>query len=60
MTTATEKKTWTDEEFMALSGESDRYELINGELVNIGNSGMEHGYLASNLTIFLGGYSNPK
>ncbi len=26
---------------MALSGENDRYELIDGELVNMGNSGME-------------------
>ncbi len=56
MTTATKKKIWTDEEFMALSGESDRYELINGEPVSMGNSGMEHGYLASNLIVFLGGY----
>ena len=35
------EKIWTDEEFMALSGENDRYELIDGELVNMGNSGME-------------------
>ena len=56
MTTAAKEKIWTDEEFMALSGENDRYELIDGELVNMGNSGMEHGYLGSNLTIFLGGY----
>lgn len=56
MTTVTEKKVWTDEELMALSGENDHYELIDGELVNMGNSGMEHGYLSSNLTIFLGGY----
>lgn len=56
MTPATKERIWTDEEFMALSGENDRYELVDGELVNMGNSGMEHGYLASNLTIFLGGY----
>lgn len=56
MTTATKKKIWTDSEFMALPGENDRYELIDGELVNMGNSGMEHGYLASNLTVFLGSY----
>ncbi len=38
MSAVTDKKIWTDEEFMALSGESDRYELIDGELVNMGNS----------------------
>lgn len=54
MTIASERKIWTDEEFMALP-EDGRYELVNGELVNMGNSGMEHGYIASNLIIFLGG-----
>lgn len=34
MTPATKERIWTDEEFMALSGENDRYELIDGELVN--------------------------
>jgi len=56
MIVAVEKKVWTDDEFMALPKEGDRYELINGELVNMGNSGMEHGYLSSNLTVILGGY----
>ena len=51
MTIATEKKIWTDEEFMALPDDGDRYEIVNGELVNMGNSGMEHG----NLGTFLGG-----
>lgn len=46
MTVASEKKIWTDEEFMALP-EDGRYELVNGELVNMGNSGMEHGWIAS-------------
>ncbi len=41
----------TDEEFMALPDDGDRYEIIDGELVNVGNSGMEHG----NIGIFLGG-----
>ncbi len=54
MTIASERKIWTDEEFMALP-EDGRYELVNGALVNMGNSGMEHGYIASNLIIFLGG-----
>jgi len=44
-------KVLTDEEFMALPDDGDRYEVIDGELVNVGNSGMEHG----NIGIFLGG-----
>jgi Uma2 family endonuclease len=51
-TIASEQKIWTDEEFMALP-EDERYELVNGELVNMGNSGMEHGNIASNLSFFL-------
>jgi Uma2 family endonuclease len=43
MTVATEQKIWTDEEFMALPRDAKRYELVNGELVDMGNSGMEHG-----------------
>jgi Uma2 family endonuclease len=41
-----DKRTWTDEEFMALS-DGDRYELVNGELITVGNSGMEHGNLGA-------------
>jgi Uma2 family endonuclease len=56
MTIATEQAKskatiWTDEEFMALPDHGDRYEIIDGELVTLGNSGMEHG----NIGIFLGG-----
>lgn len=51
MTISTEKKVWTDEEFIALSKDGHRYELVNGELVDMGNSGMEHGGIGS----FLGG-----
>lgn len=47
MTISTENKVWTDEEFMALSAEGHRYELLNGELVDMGNSGMEHGGIGS-------------
>jgi Uma2 family endonuclease len=46
MTVSTEKKIGSDEEFLALSREGHRYELVNGELVDRGNSGMEHGYVA--------------
>jgi Uma2 family endonuclease len=51
MTVALEKKIWTDEEFMALPKDGNRYELVNGELIDMGNSGMEHG----NIGTFLGG-----
>ncbi|MBV9387741.1 MAG: Uma2 family endonuclease [Chroococcidiopsidaceae cyanobacterium CP_BM_ER_R8_30] len=50
MTIASERKISTDEEFMALP-EDGRYELVNGKLVNMGSSGMEHGAIGS----FLGG-----
>lgn len=48
---------WTDEAFMALSQDGDRYELVDGELRHMGNSGMEHGeigaYLAGLLAIYV-------
>ncbi|NJP09906.1 MAG: Uma2 family endonuclease [Leptolyngbyaceae cyanobacterium RU_5_1] len=47
MTISTEKKVWTDDEFMALSNDGHRYELVDGELVDMGNSGMEHGGIGS-------------
>jgi hypothetical protein len=46
MTISTEKKVWTDEEFMALSKDGHCYELVHGDLVDRGSSGMEHSYLA--------------
>lgn len=46
-----EPKVWTDAEFMALPQDGSRYELVNGELIDMGNSGMEHGEIGS----FLGG-----
>ncbi|MEP0921079.1 Uma2 family endonuclease [Leptolyngbya sp. FACHB-711] len=51
MTISTENKVWTDEEFMALSQDGHRYELVNGQLADMGNFGMEHGGISS----FLGG-----
>ena len=52
MIVASEKKILTDEEYMALpAGNGSHYELVNGELVDMGNSGVEHG----NIGIFLGG-----
>lgn len=53
MTVTPQKQVWTDEAFMALPEDSDRYELVNGELINMGNSGMEHGYIASILVSYL-------
>jgi Uma2 family endonuclease len=49
-------KTWTDEEFMALPDDGHHYEIINGELIDMGNSGALHGYVCSTLMILLGGY----
>ena len=51
MTVSADKKVWTDEEFLALSKDGHRYEIVDGELVDMGNSGMEHGDMGS----FLGG-----
>ena len=41
-----ETKVWTDAEFMALPDDGNRYELVKGELTNMGNSGALHGYIA--------------
>ncbi len=51
-----EKKIWTDAEFMALNEDGHRYEIVNGELIDMGNSGAKHGYVCSILMICLGGY----
>jgi Uma2 family endonuclease len=40
------QKNWTDQEFMALGRDGHRYEIVNGELINMGNSGAKHGYIA--------------
>jgi Uma2 family endonuclease len=41
-----ETKVWTDEAFMALPDDGQHYEIVNGELLNMGNSGAKHGYIA--------------
>jgi Uma2 family endonuclease len=51
-----EQKIWTDAEFMALNRDEHRYEIVNGELIDMGNSGAKHGYVCSVLMILLGGY----
>ncbi len=51
--TQLKSKEWTDEAFMALSDDGNRYELVNGELVNMGNAGAKHGYFVSLIHYFL-------
>ena len=43
----------TDEQFMSLPEDGNRYEYVDGELVIVANSGLEHGYLAVTLSCFL-------
>lgn len=56
MTVATEYKIWTDAAFMMLPSDGHRYELVDGEVVDLGNSGMEHGYIACILVSLLTGF----
>ncbi len=51
---ASEVKEWTDEAFLALPDDGHRYELVNGELVTMGNTGARHGYLSGKLMVLLG------
>ena len=46
----------TDEQFMALPEDDNLYEYVNGELIVVANSGVEHGYLALTLGYFLTGF----
>ena len=41
-----EKIIWTDEAFIALPDDGRCYEVVNGELIDMGNSGAKHGYIA--------------
>jgi Uma2 family endonuclease len=56
----TDKKVWTDEEFMALPKDGHRYEIVNGELVDMGNSGALHGYVCILLVAALANHVLPK
>ncbi len=56
----TEKKIWTDEAFMALPDDGQHYEIVNGELIDMGNSGALHGYICSLLLSALMSYVLPK
>ena len=51
---------WTDAEFMALPDDGHHYEIVNGKLVDMGNSGALHGYICSLLLVALGSYIVPK
>ena len=57
MTISTNVPVWTDETYMTLPKDGHDYELVNGELRDMGNSGMEHGeisaYLAGVLAIYV-------
>lgn len=55
-----EKKVWTDEAFMELPDDGHHYEVIDGELIDMGNSGALHGYVCSLLLAALMGYILPK
>jgi Uma2 family endonuclease len=51
---------WTDESFLQLPDDGHHYEIINGKLVDMGNSGALHGYICSTLMILLGSYIRDK
>ena len=40
------KKVWTDAAFMSLPDDECHYEIVDGELVVMGNSGALHGYIS--------------
>jgi Uma2 family endonuclease len=44
-------KTYTVEKFRALSENGKRYELVKGELVEMGQPGDEHGRISKDLII---------
>jgi Uma2 family endonuclease len=48
------KTSWLDSEYMELP---QRAELVDGKLINMANSGIEHGYIASTLIFWLMGWA---
>ena len=58
-TPTTTKKIWTDAELMALT-DGKCYELVDGELIDMGNSGALHGYTCSLLVMALMNYILPR
>jgi len=53
---STSSPPWTDAAFMALPNDGHRYEIVNNQLIDIGNSGALHGHICSTLMILLGSY----
>jgi Uma2 family endonuclease len=49
----TTRKSWTDDELLALSGEG-KYELVDGELVPVSPAGARHGRIVADLLIRVG------
>lgn len=47
---------WTDEAFLHLPDGDRHYQILDGKLVDMGNSGALHGYICSTLIVLLGGY----
>lgn len=64
MLTTTDTKTtgqiWTDQDFMALPQDGHRYELVGGELRDMGSAGAKHGYVCSLILFTLMGYVLPR
>ncbi len=58
--TALAKKEWTDEEFMNLPDDGNRYELVDGELIVMGAAGGKHGYYVALMNFFLTSYSRDR
>ncbi|MEM6840540.1 MAG: Uma2 family endonuclease [Cyanobacteria bacterium P01_C01_bin.120] len=56
MTISTKAKVWTDDEFMALPNDGRHYELVNGEVCDMGNAGMEHREIGADLAGLLAIY----
>jgi Uma2 family endonuclease len=54
------ENSWTDEAFMALPDDGNRYEMVNGELITMGNSGALHGYICCLLLTALTSYILPR
>jgi Uma2 family endonuclease len=54
------KQAWSDEEFALLPKDGHRYEVVKGDLVDMGNSGALHGYLCSILLAALVGHVLPQ
>src|SRR5687768_1408902 len=48
-------KTWTVEDLLAMPDDDRRHELVRGELIEMPPVGEEHGDIASNIVLLVGG-----